>query len=50
VEDEDEFIEEDFFVDSVSPPICDIYSNEEDLLEVCTTMCLMKVYTMKDLS
>lgn len=32
VEENDQFIEEDFFVDWVSPPIYDIYPDEEDLL------------------
>jgi hypothetical protein len=30
---EDEFTEEDFSIDWVSPPIYDIYHDEEDLLE-----------------
>jgi hypothetical protein len=33
VEEEDKFIEEDFSVDWVSPPIYDIYPDEEDLLK-----------------
>jgi hypothetical protein len=33
VEEEDKFIEENFFVDWVSPLIYDIYSNEDDLLK-----------------
>ena len=33
MEEEDEFIEENFSVDWASPPIYDIYPNEEDLLE-----------------
>jgi hypothetical protein len=34
VEEEDKYIEEDFFVDWVSPPIYDIYPDEEDLKQV----------------
>jgi hypothetical protein len=33
VEEENEFIEEDFFVVWAFPPIYDIYPNEDDLLE-----------------
>jgi hypothetical protein len=32
VEEEDKFIEEDFSVDWVSPPIYDIYPDKDDLL------------------
>ena len=33
MEEEDDFIEEYFFVDWASPPIYDTYPNEKDLLE-----------------
>jgi hypothetical protein len=33
LDEEDEFIEEDFSVDWTSPPIYDIYADKEDLLE-----------------
>jgi hypothetical protein len=35
---EDEFIEEDFSVDWVSPPIYDIYHDEDDLLKEVSFM------------
>jgi hypothetical protein len=60
MEEVDEFIEEDFFVDWTSPPIYDIYPGEDDLLEEVnlfldtiniveemSTVCLTKVQRVK---